>query len=113
MKQGEHLTIPEGPWDVEQLWETAAPLDPDRLPDWISLEEITEYRFLGSVGFSNLPGEQQARYFQERIPKVRVIMIEGGPHVLSAAAPDQFLPPVLAFLERGADFLAEQPQTVA
>jgi pimeloyl-ACP methyl ester carboxylesterase len=55
----------------------------------------------------------QARYFQERIPRVRLITIEGGPHVLSAAAPDEFLPPVLAFLERGADFLVEQPQGVA
>jgi pimeloyl-ACP methyl ester carboxylesterase len=41
---------------------------------------------------------QQARYFQERIPRVRFVSIEGGPHVLSAAAPEQFLPPVLEFL---------------
>jgi pimeloyl-ACP methyl ester carboxylesterase len=41
---------------------------------------------------------QQARYFQERIPNLRFVSIEGGPHVLSAAAPDQFLPPVLEFL---------------
>ena len=41
---------------------------------------------------------QQARYFQERIPRVRFVSIEGGPHALSAAVPDQFLPPVLEFL---------------
>jgi pimeloyl-ACP methyl ester carboxylesterase len=41
---------------------------------------------------------KQAQYFQERIPNLRFVSIEGGPHVLSAAAPDQFLPPVLEFL---------------
>src|SRR5919199_3989167 len=41
---------------------------------------------------------QQASYFQERIPNLRFVSIEGGPHVLSAAAPEQFLPPVLEFL---------------
>jgi pimeloyl-ACP methyl ester carboxylesterase len=41
---------------------------------------------------------RQAQYFQERIPNLRFVSIEGGPHVLSAAAPDQFLPPVLEFL---------------
>ena len=41
---------------------------------------------------------EQARYFQERIPRLRFVSIEGAPHVLSAAAPEQFLPPVLEFL---------------
>ena len=41
---------------------------------------------------------QQARYFQERIPRLRFVSIEGGPHVLSAAAPDEFLAAVLEFL---------------
>jgi pimeloyl-ACP methyl ester carboxylesterase len=46
---------------------------------------------------------QQARYFQEGIPNVRFVSIEGGPHVLSAAAPDEFLPPVLDFLRAPAE----------
>jgi pimeloyl-ACP methyl ester carboxylesterase len=45
---------------------------------------------------------QQAKYFQERIPRVRLVTIEGAPHVLSAAAPEGFLPPVLEFLEQHA-----------
>jgi len=41
----------------------------------------------------------QARYFQERIPEVELVMIEGGPHVLPVTAPDDFLQPVLKFFQ--------------
>ena len=43
----------------------------------------------------------QARVFAERIPGSQLVMLDGAPHVLSAAVPDQFLPPVLGFLETG------------
>jgi hypothetical protein len=36
-----------------------------------------------------------------------VIVLPGGPHVLSAGVPDQFLPPVLDHFAQGAAFLAE------
>jgi pimeloyl-ACP methyl ester carboxylesterase len=42
----------------------------------------------------------QARHYQERIPTVRVDLVPGGPHVLSAAVPELFLPPLQAFLEQ-------------
>jgi pimeloyl-ACP methyl ester carboxylesterase len=41
---------------------------------------------------------KQAQYFQERIPNIRFVSIEGGPHVLSAAAPEEFLAAVREFL---------------
>ena len=41
----------------------------------------------------------QARHFQARIPRVELVTIEGGPHALSAAVPEAFLPPVLKFLQ--------------
>ena len=41
----------------------------------------------------------QAKYYQERIPNVRVELLPGGPHALAAAVPELFLPPVLVFLE--------------
>ena len=40
-----------------------------------------------------------AHYYQERVPRVRLVLLEGAPHVLSAAAPEQFLPPVLELLD--------------
>ena len=40
----------------------------------------------------------QARYFVEAIPNARLVTIEGAPHVLSAAVPEEFLTAVLAFL---------------
>ena len=43
----------------------------------------------------------QAKVFAERIPGAQRVMLDGAPHVLSAAVPDQFLPPVLGFLETG------------
>jgi pimeloyl-ACP methyl ester carboxylesterase len=45
---------------------------------------------------------EQAHHFEQHIPNVRLIYLEGGPHVLSAAMPDQFLPPVLEFLAQPA-----------
>jgi pimeloyl-ACP methyl ester carboxylesterase len=41
----------------------------------------------------------RAAQFAERIPGAQVVLLDGAPHVLSAAVPDQFLPPVLGFLE--------------
>ena len=41
----------------------------------------------------------RAAQIAERIPGAQVVLLNGAPHVLSAAVPDQFLPPVLGFLE--------------
>ena len=65
MKLGKHLTIPEGPEDIERLWETAQPLDAASTPEWLSEEELSEYRFLGSVGWSGLSQAEQQQYFAE------------------------------------------------
>jgi pimeloyl-ACP methyl ester carboxylesterase len=43
-----------------------------------------------------------ARYYEARIPHVSIVLLEGAPHVLSAAAPEQFVPAVLAHLAGGA-----------
>jgi pimeloyl-ACP methyl ester carboxylesterase len=43
----------------------------------------------------------QAKVFADRIPGSQLVMLDGAPHVLSAAVPEQFLPPVLGFLETG------------
>jgi pimeloyl-ACP methyl ester carboxylesterase len=40
----------------------------------------------------------QARYFVEAIPNAWLVTIEGAPHVLSAAVPEEFLSALLAFL---------------
>lgn len=40
----------------------------------------------------------QAKHFEERIPRSRLVLIEGGPHALAAAVPREFLEAVLPFL---------------
>jgi hypothetical protein len=47
LKSGKFWTIPEGPHDVEQLWQQGQPLDPARLPDWLGIEDIQDFRYLG------------------------------------------------------------------
>jgi pimeloyl-ACP methyl ester carboxylesterase len=50
-----------------------------------------------------------ARYYTERVPRVRLVLVEGAPHVLSAAAAEQFLPPVLELLAGEAAAGADMP----
>ena len=40
----------------------------------------------------------QAKYFEERIPHARLVLIEGAPHAVQAAYPREFLAAVLPFL---------------
>ena len=47
------------------------------------------------------------RYYAERVPRVELVLLEGAPHVLSAAVPEGFLPPVLKLLAGGAAAVAE------
>jgi hypothetical protein len=49
MRQGKFFRIPEGPADVERLWYDADPIDPSRLPDWLTAEEADVYRYAGSA----------------------------------------------------------------
>jgi hypothetical protein len=48
MRQGKYWRIPEGPADLERLWADAEPLDPARLPAWLTPEDAPDYRHLGS-----------------------------------------------------------------
>jgi pimeloyl-ACP methyl ester carboxylesterase len=43
----------------------------------------------------------QAQHFVGQIPGATLVMIDGAPHVLSAAVPEEFLAPVLDFLRPG------------
>lgn len=65
----------------------------DRLP------EITAPTLLVWGTSDRLIPASHAHYYQERVPRVRLVLLEGAPHVLSAAAPEQFLPPVLELLD--------------
>jgi pimeloyl-ACP methyl ester carboxylesterase len=42
---------------------------------------------------------ESAAHFVDQIPGARLVTIEGAPHVLSAAVPEEFLRPVLDFLD--------------
>jgi hypothetical protein len=44
----EGLPPPQNPEDVERLWATASPLDPARLPEWLSAETAADYRLVKS-----------------------------------------------------------------
>jgi len=53
----------------------------------------------------------QAKYFAERIPQVRLALIEGAPHAVQAAYPREFLDAVLPFLA-ASDRLGDPRQVV-
>jgi pimeloyl-ACP methyl ester carboxylesterase len=64
-------------------------------------EQLTEVRaptlvLWGSADRMIAP--EQAAHFVGQIPGARLVTIDGAPHVLSAAVPEQFLAPVLDFL---------------
>jgi pimeloyl-ACP methyl ester carboxylesterase len=51
----------------------------------------------------------QARYFVERIPDARLVLLEGAAHALAAAAPEAFLDAVLPFLQAALVSEAQPP----
>jgi len=72
-----------GPWDQE-LYDQLAQVQAPTLILW------------GTNDGMIFPA--QGKHFNERIPGSKLVYIEGGPHVLSAATPDEFLSHVLQFL---------------
>jgi pimeloyl-ACP methyl ester carboxylesterase len=50
-----------------------------------------------------------ARYYTDALPRAELVLLEGAPHVLSAAVPDQFLPPVLSLLAGSGPSPAQAP----
>jgi hypothetical protein len=65
MKQGRYFRIPKNPADLEQLWNEAEPLNPTRLPDWLTPEDVDDYRYVGSASWPNAPAQRHDGYFAE------------------------------------------------
>jgi len=65
MKEGKYFQIPEGPADIERLWEEAKPLEPTDLPTWLAPEDASTYRYIGSTSWANLLARDREHYFAE------------------------------------------------
>jgi hypothetical protein len=65
MKQGRYFRIPQNPADLEQLWNEAEPLNPTKLPDWLTPEDVNDYRYVGSASWPNAPADGHDGYFAE------------------------------------------------
>jgi hypothetical protein len=59
VRTGRYFRIPEGPQDVQQLWQEAAPLSADALPPWLTPEDVDGYRSVGSARCPGLAADQQ------------------------------------------------------
>jgi hypothetical protein len=123
MKEGKYFRIPEGPADLERLWLEAEPLMVSRLPDWLTPEDVNDYRYLGYASWpapdgpghdvycaemeeleeaglitDDASGERGVRRFYMAAPKkdpVWSIGIYVGQSPLSLAASDSIQNPVL------------------
>jgi hypothetical protein len=65
MKQGKYFRIPEGPGDLERLWEESEVLGPAELPDWLTPEDAENYRYAGSARWPDRPGRERDEYEEE------------------------------------------------
>jgi hypothetical protein len=73
MREGKFFRIPESPADVERLWNEAEPIDPSRLPDWLTAEEADGYRYAGSAS-----GPDPLRSGQEEYVAEMEALMEAG-----------------------------------
>jgi hypothetical protein len=65
MKEGKYFRIPENPADLERLWEVAERLVVADLPDWLGLEDLPDYRYVGSATWTGSPGRRPEDYVAE------------------------------------------------
>ncbi len=93
MKEGKYFQIPEGPADIERLWEEAKPLEPTDLPTWLAPEDASIYRYIGSTSWAGLLARDRENYFAE-LEEIRLIglIVEQDPddsrvHRVYIAAP--------------------------
>src|SRR5262249_40027856 len=78
--QGRYLRIPEGPADMDRLWELSAPLEPASLPVWLSRGDEGYYRIAGAVHVAGLSSADRAAYLAERAELAELgLVIEASP----------------------------------
>jgi hypothetical protein len=65
MKQGTYFRIPERPADLERLWSDAEPLRAAALPDWLTVEDTGDYRYVGSASMPDPTSRQYDSYYTE------------------------------------------------
>jgi hypothetical protein len=65
MKQGKYFQIPEGPQDIDRMWRQSAPLGHGDLPPWLSSDDSSDYRCVGSGSCAGRTPDEQAVYLSE------------------------------------------------
>ncbi len=82
MKRGRFLQIPEGPADMDRLWELSAPIPPSALPDWLSPGDEVDYRIAAAVRLVGMSSADEAAYRAERDELAELgLVIETSPKV--------------------------------
>jgi hypothetical protein len=78
MKQGKYFRIPQNPADLEQLWNEAEPLNPTKLPAWLTPEDVDDYRYVGSASWPMAAAHGHDGYFAEleELKDARLILDE-------------------------------------
>jgi hypothetical protein len=84
MKVGKYFRIPQGPSDLEILWEGAEPLAPADLPLWLTPDTAAEYRLVGRIVWDNSPGDAEPDYSAE------LAELESAGFVIEEEARDPF-----------------------
>jgi hypothetical protein len=65
MRVGKYFRIPQGPGDLEQLWDEAEPLEPANLPDWLGPEDVDDYRYVGRAAWDSPPAQRPPDFVAE------------------------------------------------
>lgn len=55
LKHGKFFRVPEGPDDMERLWADAVRLDLASLPEWLTVEDLPDYRLIPSPDSASIP----------------------------------------------------------
>jgi hypothetical protein len=66
VKHGRFLKVPEGPADMDRLWQLSEPISPTSLPDWLSPGDECDYRIAGAVRLAGLSSADEVAYRAER-----------------------------------------------
>jgi hypothetical protein len=80
VKRGRYLRIPEGPADMDRLWDLSAPIDPSSLPVWLSPGDEVDYRIAGEVRVVGMSSADETCYQAERAALAEMgLVIETSP----------------------------------
>lgn len=79
MKKGKYFHIPEGPADIERLWQDGAPLDVSSLPSWLSAKTANGYRMASQI-VRAIPTDNNGNGFHSELEQLELsgLIVDGN-----------------------------------